>query len=151
MSTLLCRALSYDNAEGCFSFPNLASFRNRRPQGWRGGYCWSCSHVDQDLRIWNPDAGVRILAIPWFLTTIKCQPRRRLSRTQAASRLQLTAGAPTCRGAKYSQGGSGGFDSEPGGLPWMNEGIHLDLDTWIVPGLICKANLCRRSPMNEHK
>ena len=25
----------------------------------------------------------------------------------------------------------------------MNEGIHLDLDTWIVPGQICKANLCR--------
>ena len=26
----------------------------------------------------------------------------------------------------------------------MNEGIHLDLDTWIVPGQIRKANLCRR-------
>ena len=26
---------------------------------------------------------------------------------------------------------------------WMNEGIHLDLDTWIVPGQIRKANLCR--------
>ena len=25
----------------------------------------------------------------------------------------------------------------------MNEDIHLDLDTWIVPGLIRKANLCR--------
>ena len=25
----------------------------------------------------------------------------------------------------------------------MNEGIHLDLDTWIVPGHIRKANLCR--------
>ena len=25
----------------------------------------------------------------------------------------------------------------------MNEGIHLDLDTWIVPGQISKANLCR--------
>ena len=25
----------------------------------------------------------------------------------------------------------------------MNEGIHLDLDTWIVPGQILKANLCR--------
>ena len=25
----------------------------------------------------------------------------------------------------------------------MNEGIHLDLDTWIVPGPIRKANLCR--------
>ena len=25
----------------------------------------------------------------------------------------------------------------------MNEGIHLDLDTWIVPGQICTANLCR--------
>ena len=25
----------------------------------------------------------------------------------------------------------------------MNEGIHLDLDTWIVPGQIHKANLCR--------
>ena len=25
----------------------------------------------------------------------------------------------------------------------MNEGIHLDLDTWIVPGQIRKANLCR--------
>ena len=24
----------------------------------------------------------------------------------------------------------------------MNEGIHLDLDTWIVPGQILKANLC---------
>ena len=24
----------------------------------------------------------------------------------------------------------------------MNEGIHLDLDTWIVPGQIRKANLC---------
>ena len=24
----------------------------------------------------------------------------------------------------------------------MNEGIHLDLDTWIVPGHIRKANLC---------
>ena len=23
----------------------------------------------------------------------------------------------------------------------MNEGIHLDLDTWIVPGQIRKANL----------
>ena len=23
------------------------------------------------------------------------------------------------------------------------EGIHLDLDTWIVPGQIRKANLCR--------
>ena len=27
----------------------------------------------------------------------------------------------------------------------MNEGIHLDLDTWIVPGQIRKANLCRGS------
>ena len=25
----------------------------------------------------------------------------------------------------------------------VNEGIHLDLDTWIVPGQIRKANLCR--------
>ena len=25
----------------------------------------------------------------------------------------------------------------------MNEGIHLDLDTWIVPGQSRKANLCR--------
>ena len=25
----------------------------------------------------------------------------------------------------------------------MNEGTHLDLDTWIVPGQIRKANLCR--------
>ena len=25
----------------------------------------------------------------------------------------------------------------------MNEGIQLDLDTWIVPGQIRKANLCR--------
>ena len=25
----------------------------------------------------------------------------------------------------------------------MNEGIHLDLDTWIVPGQTRKANLCR--------
>ena len=25
----------------------------------------------------------------------------------------------------------------------MNEGIHLDLVTWIVPGQIRKANLCR--------
>ena len=25
----------------------------------------------------------------------------------------------------------------------MNEGIHLDLDIWIVPGQIRKANLCR--------
>ena len=25
----------------------------------------------------------------------------------------------------------------------MNEGILLDLDTWIVPGQIRKANLCR--------
>ena len=25
----------------------------------------------------------------------------------------------------------------------MNEGIHLDLDTWIVPGQNRKANLCR--------
>ena len=25
----------------------------------------------------------------------------------------------------------------------MNEGNHLDLDTWIVPGQIRKANLCR--------
>ena len=25
----------------------------------------------------------------------------------------------------------------------MNEGIHLDLDTWIVTGQIRKANLCR--------
>ena len=25
----------------------------------------------------------------------------------------------------------------------MNEGIHLDLDTRIVPGQIRKANLCR--------
>ena len=25
----------------------------------------------------------------------------------------------------------------------MNEGIHLDLDTWIVPGQIRKANLGR--------
>ena len=25
----------------------------------------------------------------------------------------------------------------------MNEGIHLDLDTWIVPGQIRKANLCQ--------
>ena len=25
----------------------------------------------------------------------------------------------------------------------MNEGIHLDLDTWIIPGQIRKANLCR--------
>ena len=25
----------------------------------------------------------------------------------------------------------------------MNEGIHLDLDTWIVPGQIRQANLCR--------
>ena len=25
----------------------------------------------------------------------------------------------------------------------MNEGIHLDLDTWIDPGQIRKANLCR--------
>ena len=25
----------------------------------------------------------------------------------------------------------------------MNEGIHLDLDTWIVPGQIRTANLCR--------
>ena len=25
----------------------------------------------------------------------------------------------------------------------MNEGIHLDLDTWIVPGQIRKANLWR--------
>ena len=25
----------------------------------------------------------------------------------------------------------------------MNEGMHLDLDTWIVPGQIHKANLCR--------
>ena len=24
----------------------------------------------------------------------------------------------------------------------MNKGIHLDLDTWIVPGQILKANLC---------
>ena len=28
----------------------------------------------------------------------------------------------------------------------MNEGIHLDLDTWIVPGQIRKANLC---PLNN--
>ena len=27
--------------------------------------------------------------------------------------------------------------------PLLNEGIHLDLDTWIVPGQIRKANLCR--------
>ena len=26
---------------------------------------------------------------------------------------------------------------------WMNEGIHLGLDTWIVPGQIRKASLCR--------
>ena len=26
----------------------------------------------------------------------------------------------------------------------MNEGIHLDLDTWIVPGQIRKANICRQ-------
>ena len=25
----------------------------------------------------------------------------------------------------------------------MNEGMPLDLDTWIVPGQIRKANLCR--------
>ena len=25
----------------------------------------------------------------------------------------------------------------------VNEGIHLDLDTWIVPGQIRTANLCR--------
>ena len=25
----------------------------------------------------------------------------------------------------------------------MNEGIHLELDTWVVPGQIRKANLCR--------
>ena len=25
----------------------------------------------------------------------------------------------------------------------MNKGIHLDLDTWIVPGQILKANPCR--------
>ena len=25
----------------------------------------------------------------------------------------------------------------------MNEGIHLDLDTWIVPGQIRKAKLCQ--------
>ena len=25
----------------------------------------------------------------------------------------------------------------------MNEGIHLDLDNWRVPGQIRKANLCR--------
>ena len=25
----------------------------------------------------------------------------------------------------------------------MNEGIHLDLDIWLVPGQIRKANLCR--------
>ena len=25
----------------------------------------------------------------------------------------------------------------------MNEGLHLDLDTWIVPGQIRKENLCR--------
>ena len=25
----------------------------------------------------------------------------------------------------------------------MNEGIHLDLDTWIVPGQIRTANLCK--------
>ena len=25
----------------------------------------------------------------------------------------------------------------------MNEGIHLDLDTWIVPGQIRTANLCQ--------
>ena len=25
----------------------------------------------------------------------------------------------------------------------LNEGIHLDLDTWVVPGQILKANLCR--------
>ena len=24
----------------------------------------------------------------------------------------------------------------------MNEGIHLDLDTWIVPGQIRKAGVC---------
>ena len=29
----------------------------------------------------------------------------------------------------------------------MNEGIHLDLDTWIVPGQIRKANLCRQPGM----
>ena len=30
-------------------------------------------------------------------------------------------------------------------IEWMNEGIHLDLDTWIVPGQIRKAItvLCR--------
>ena len=27
----------------------------------------------------------------------------------------------------------------------MNEGIHLDLDTWIVPSQIRKTNLCRGS------
>ena len=25
----------------------------------------------------------------------------------------------------------------------MSKGIHLDLDTWIVPGQILKANLCQ--------
>ena len=32
----------------------------------------------------------------------------------------------------------------------MNKGIHLDLDTWIVPGQILKANL-RRGLGNSYK
>ena len=32
----------------------------------------------------------------------------------------------------------------------MNKGIHLDLDTWIVPGQILKANL-RRGLENSYK
>ena len=33
----------------------------------------------------------------------------------------------------------------------MNEGIHLDLDTWIVPGQIRKANLCRGWETDTHQ
>ena len=32
----------------------------------------------------------------------------------------------------------------------MNEGIHLDLDTWIVPGQIRKANLINRQYSTPH-
>ena len=33
----------------------------------------------------------------------------------------------------------------------MNEGIHLDPDTWIVPGQIRKANLCRGWETDTHQ
>ena len=32
----------------------------------------------------------------------------------------------------------------------MNEGIHLDLDTWIVPGQIRKANLINNNNNNRN-